>query len=549
VAWSDLPVPPLTVVSEPELAKWVRSCRANGDLQVALNLAAAAPGGTGASVPGVRVTGRIGISDFSVEDPAAAEVALAWKSFEGVIEELFLPIGVPSAETRVHLASLRLEEPSVRYTMPTTAFDAFAAEPAQEAGGAPQRAADEGEVVLPVSEDESPAPGPVDVRLGSFELRGGQLAFQDRSVSPPFRSEVKRLRVALRDVHWPDVAVGSFDVTARLPRQGRLAVKGSLSALDTGTVELALQRLALPPFNPYASSAAGYRVDRGEASLQSALRLRGQRYEAKNDLVLHRLTVDPDSEADFEGQFGMSIDLALALLRDRKGDIGLPIPVAFEGSEVEVGIGSIVRSALTSAMRGALLSPLRGIGAVLPGGGKGDLRVEPLLAVAGRPELAPGQEERLAGLAGTLSSHGALALVLRGRAGKADRPFLAEAVLLERASAGEPLPELESAGWSDRRRMSGLLEARKESEVVEMDAEDAALWARYLEATTVPAERFEALAKRRAELAAEALRQNEELDPAQIQIETADSRGRPAVVLELAPLEVEVEDDPDVPAG
>jgi hypothetical protein len=215
---------------------------------------------------------------------------------------------------------------------------------------------------------------------------------------------------------------------------------------------------------------------------------------------------------------------------------------------MEVGIGSIVRSALMSAVRGALLSPLKGIGAVLPSGGKGDLRVEPLLAVPGRPDLAPGQEERLAGLAETLSSHGALAVLLRGRAGKADRPVLAEDLLVERAIAGEPLPELESASWSDRRRMSGLVEARKSSEVVEMDAEDAALWARYVEATSVPAERFEALALRRAELVAGALRQNEGLDPAQVQVEASHSRGRAAVVLELAPLEVGTEEELDVPA-
>jgi hypothetical protein len=478
----------------------------------------------------VRLSGRVGVADLSLEDPASGEVALAFKKFEGVIEEVLLPLGDPSATTRIHIERLGLEEPVVRYTRPTTAFDAFAAKPA-EAGAAEADAA-------PTADEPGAAPGPLDVRLGSFELSGGQLRFDDRSVSPAFQSEVRRLQVTLRDVRWPDVAVGAFDVAARLPQKGRVALKGSLSALDDGRIELALENLALPPFNPYASRAAGYRMKRGEASLQTALRVRGNRYEADNRLVLHRLAVDPDSEADFQGQFGMSIDLALALLRDRKGDIGLPIPVALEGEEVKVGIGSIVRSALTSAVRGALLSPLKALGAAIPsGGGGGELRVEPLAALPGQPGLAPGQEERLAQVGEMLSAHVALSLILRGRAGKADRPALAEALLLERAAAGEELPELDSAGWSDRRHMRAMLQARNQGESLEMDAEDAALWARYVEATQVPPERFDALARRRAELAAESLRGSTELDPAQVRIENADSRGKPGVVLELAPRE------------
>jgi hypothetical protein len=558
VTWSELPVPPLALVAEPELAKWVRSCRADGDLQVALHLAppaatgkapgaagAEAPGATAgerhAAAPGVRLTGRFGVADLALEDPAAAEVALAFKRFEGGIEEVFLPLGDPSATTRIHLERLLLEEPTVRYTHPSRAFDAFGAKPAEAGAEEPPAAA-------PPAAEPGAAPGPLDVRLGSFELDGGRLRFDDRSVSPPFQSEVQRLQVTLRDVRWPDIAVGAFDVAARLPQKGRLALKGSLAALDDGRVELALENLALPPFNPYASQAAGYRMKRGEASLKTALRVRGNRYEADNRLVLHRLAVDPDSEANFQGQFGMSIDLALSLLRDRKGDIGLPIPVALEGEEVKVGIGSIVRSALTSAVRGALLSPLKALGAAIPSGG-GELRVEPLAALPGQPELAPGQEERLAQVAELLSSHAALSLVLRGQAGKADRLALAEALLVERAAAGEELPELESAGWSDRRHMRAMLAARNQNENLERDAEDAALWARYVEATQVPPERFDALARRRAELAAERLRRAAELDPAQVRVENADSRGKPGVVLELAPREAPGEGDVAGPTG
>jgi hypothetical protein len=106
-------------------------------------------------------------------------------------------------------------------------------------------------------------------------------------------------------------------------------------------------------------------------------------------------------------------------------------------------------------------------------------------------------------------------------------------VLIERVSADGDLPALADAGFFERRRVRGALEARGRGEAGALEVEDEALLARYLEATDVPAERYSDLARRRAEGLREQLVTAHALPPARIAAEPAPAPGAPAVALEL----------------
>src|SRR5690606_12791687 len=150
------------------------------------------------------------------------------------------------------------------------------------------------------------------------------------------------------------------------------SLRGSLGA-DTGEAVLAVEELALAPFNPYATSAAGYALG-GKASLDTKLRIRNGRYETNNDLVLQRLEVSSQRPGDFEERFGVPLDLALALLRDPAGNITLSIPVAVDERGASAGIGTVIAGAIRQALVGALTAPLKLLGAgfsALTGGGGG----------------------------------------------------------------------------------------------------------------------------------------------------------------------------------
>jgi hypothetical protein len=520
LAYSDLPLPPLTVAARPDVAEWVKSCHAFGDFSVKARFAG--------PEPGVRIAGTANIRDFAVGDPKAEEVALAWKDLEIVAREVFVPLpeeGKPVQPTRVALERVSLVEPDGRYSLPASSLAELlgGGEAAAETGS---EAAQEAE---PAAEP-APAAAPVEFTLDTLEVKGGRARFSDRRVSPAYDTRVRDLSVAASDVRFPELGVRTLRVKGIIPDATRFDLRGGLDP-KSGELHFELERLALPPFNPYAAGA-GYKVG-GDASLTSTVKMRGTTYRAENELVLHKLDVSTQKQGEFEGQFGIPIDLALALLRDPQGDIRLPIPVTVDEKGAGLDVGAVVRGALKQALVGALSSPLKMVGAVLPGGGGGKPALEPLAAVAGGEALAPDAQARLAPLAELLASRPALGFRLAGRVGPEDRPVVAEQILVERAVAGEDLPQVEDTGFLARRRVAGALASRGRGESEELSPEDQALLARYKAAVEIPPERMAALARRRAEGVRDALVSTHAIDARRLEIAEPGEAGSPGVLVEF----------------
>ena len=527
LTWEGLPFPLLLLGAMPQLAPWLRSSRGSGDLTVSARLAGA--------TPGVRLSGRAGVDGFELADPGGKEVEVAWKSLDVGIREVFAPIpveGAPPAPMRIALESVKLVEPNLRYTRPSPALEQLL--------GGPAKAQDATAAAKPAEPAEAstakPAESkqPLDFSLGALEIAGGTLGFEDCTLDPPYRGGVDKLSVAARDVTFPSLAARDVRVRGVAPAGGSFQVTGSLAG-GSGEFAIQLDKLALPPFNPYATGAAGYSLG-GAASLKSKIRIRGARYDTNNRITLHELAVTTQKAGDFEGRFGIPIDLALALLRDPSGNISLTVPVVYDEKRVSTGIGTIVAGALRQALVGAITSPLKMIGAVLPGGGQGGgaPSLEPLGCVAGGDALAAGQEERLAGLAQLLASRPALKLALHGRTGPVDRPLVAEQLLVERAGQGEALPDLEGAGFFARRRLFAALERRSRGESAELSADDQALLVRYVEAQPVSPERMAQLARQRAERVRQLLVSQKGVEASRLDVASAADAGDPGVIVGFA---------------
>ena len=572
VAWKDLPFTPLVFTAKlPQLRAWLQSCSAFGDLGVALSLEP--------KHAAVDLEGSFGARSFALGDPGGKELGVEFQSLEVTIEKAHIPIpaeGVPPEPIVVALGSVRLVDPNLRYARPTPQLDQLLGKPSAATGGGAAAPP------APAAQDARPAaPTPVDLSVGAVDVSGGKLAYQDATgtgprrgaveglhielggvhvqtgaklaaalgaldvgasavsfddqvVQPPYRGGVRNLSVTAKALAFPELAARDVRVRGVAPDGGSLDLAGSLQG-GSGDLTIDVEKLALPPFNPYATSAAGYRLA-GAASLQSKIKIRGARYDTRNAITLHKLGVTAQNGGDFERRFGVPLDLALALLRDPSGDISLTVPVAYGEKGVSTGIGTIVAGALRQALVGAISSPLKMIGAVLPGGDKGEsgVSLEPLACAPGQAALAAGQADRLGGLAQLLASRPALKLSLHGRSGPSDRPLVAEQMLAERAGSGEALPALEGASFFARRRLFAALEKRAHGEAGgELSPDDQALLARFVEAQQVPPERMAALARGRAEQVRGALSQKG-VDASRLEVDAASGQGDPAVVVGFA---------------
>lgn len=525
--WSALPIPLSVLALRPDLVPWLDSCDSDGELQVTARLAAGpeAPG-----PPGAKISGTVDLHDLAIGDPDGNELEIRWSALEVRIRELDVPLA-GDEPIQVALAELTLRDPQIRYARPTPALDELlGGEPANvEVGATP---GEEAEPRPEPAAEEEPSEGtPLELEIDRLSVSGGTLSFADRTLDEAYRGAVTKLSVDARDVRWPALRAKGVEVRGVAPDQAPFSLAGNLEGMR-GAFDFELQRLPLPPLDPYVSQA-GYRFARGDASLRTRLVLDPERYATENDLLLHDLRLDSADPGSFERQFGTSLDFALALLRDPSGDIRLPVPVVVERENLRLGLGRIVLGALRAALVGVVSSPLKALGAALPGGGQEDVDLASLPAEPGRPEISAGAA-KLEVLAELLRTRPLLALEATGRSGAGDAAALAEQIAIERASAGESLPDIEGSGFLSRRRVAEALRAEGRGETPELSEEDRALRDRTVAAVPVPPERFEALARARAEALRGRLTSDYGVPAERVRVAENFAEGEPGVAIELA---------------
>lgn len=363
-------------------------------------------------------------------------------------------------------------------------------------------------------------------------MRRGSAEFIDRSAPEPYAGSVKDLTVDVAGVSLPERSVQTLRVRGIAPGRAPFDLRAALPGA-TGSLTFKLTGLPLAQFTPYASRAADLRIPKGDLSLDAKARFAngGAAGNVDSQVVVHQLAIQGGPNAISVA--GMPIDLALALLRDPRGDIALPIPLQYGKRGASAGTGAILLGALRAAITGAVTSPIKALGAVLPEGGAGEISFTPLVCAPGSATPPGDAAGRLAPLAALLAQRPALGLALVGSAGPEDRLALAEQILIERVAADRGLPDLAEAGFFARRRVQSALAERGRGEPGALAPEDQALLVRYLEATPVPAERYADLARRRAEAVRDLLSQSHAVPPARLAVETAEAPAAPGVALEL----------------
>jgi hypothetical protein len=124
----------------------------------------------------------------------------------------------------------------------------------------------------------------------------------------------------------------------------------------------------LTPASPYSGRYAGYTIQKGKLSFQLEYLIVKNKLDAKNSLFLDQFTFgDPVESPDATK---LPVKLAIALLKNRSGEIKLDIPVSGDINDPKFSIGSIILKIILNLLAKAATSPFALLGAVFGGGGE-----------------------------------------------------------------------------------------------------------------------------------------------------------------------------------
>jgi hypothetical protein len=398
---------------------------------------------------GATAAGRLELTELKTiaPDPARPENVMAAKTVRAVVRE------ARSAPPTARLDRLEVEWPYVLVDRtPTSIFPLS---------------------LVPAARGSDAAATPLAVGIKELRVHGGRIDFRDATLEPPYWRALAELDLTAQDIDVSPPRVASVRGSALVDELSPLRFEGTVGARTR--VHATVQRLALRPFNAYLAGTSGYSVSSGAVDLDTEVVLERSQLEVTNRVVLSHFGIAGSGGEDpIARDVGIPLTLAIALMKDYRGDIALDLPFAGNVEEPTFSTRSVVLQAIVRAVRGAVMAPLNALGRVVLREGRiEDIQLSGIPFAPGDRQLDAAGRERMTRVSRVVWSHPELGVRVRGTVAASDVQSVQERAALGALGeasgvaplraflaarlGGKPLPRLSDA---QRRQLDTLVAAQ-----------------------------------------------------------------------------------------
>lgn len=363
-----------------------------------LNLSAAASGS-----PQAAFRGDAGISRLAAIDKEEEEDFLKWNALN------LKRIDFATQPSRVDIAEIALTDFYSRLIInedgtlnlqsvlkparSKAAADAKAGVP--EGGGAP-----------------AATPPGYKINVARFSLRNGQVDFSDYFINPNYDAHLTSLGGAVTGLSSDPGVLAEVGLNGRVDHQGQLDISGRINPL-AGNLFLDLvanlKDFELSSLDPYSAKYAGYGIQKGKLSFEVKYKIENRQLAAENHLFLNQLTFGDRVESPQATK--LPVLLAVALLKDRSGNIDINLPISGSLDDPQFSVGGLIVKVIVNLVVKAVTAPFALIGSLFGGGEELDY----LAFAPGRHELDQPAETKLNALVKALQDRPGLKLDITGQ--------------------------------------------------------------------------------------------------------------------------------------
>jgi hypothetical protein len=210
---------------------------------------------------------------------------------------------------------------------------------------------------------------PVPVRIDTVTLQGGAIRFSDRYVKPNYSASLVEIGGRLTGLSSDENARADVDLRGKLEGSAPLEIVGKVNPLSKDLfldLKVDFRDMELSPLTPYSGRFAGYAIQKGKLSLGLKYHIEKRALEAENKVFLDQFTFG--EAVDSPDATKLPVRLAIALLKDRKGEIHLDLPVSGRIDDPKFSIWGIVWKIVGNLLIKAATSPFALLGAIFGGG-------------------------------------------------------------------------------------------------------------------------------------------------------------------------------------
>ncbi|MEM5421803.1 DUF748 domain-containing protein [Paraburkholderia ferrariae] len=270
-----------------------------------------------------------------------------------------------------------------------------------------------------------PPKNPVRLHFGELVLQDGRVNYTDNFIEPNYSADLVQIHGTVGAFGTQSTTPAPVDVSAKLAANGPLSIKGTVNPLiDKPSLDLTASAhdIELTNLTPYSAKYAGYPITKGKLNVDLHYQLANDELTANNHIFIDQLTFGDHIDNDTATK--LPVRLAISLLKNRRGEIDVNIPVSGSLSNPEFSLGGLIWKAVLNLIAKAVTAPFTLLANAFGGGGEDLGYVE---FAAGTATLTDADQKKLDTIVKALDDKPSIKIDLIGRVDPAvDTPALRE---------------------------------------------------------------------------------------------------------------------------
>ncbi|PUA17245.1 DUF748 domain-containing protein [Glaciimonas sp. PCH181] len=230
------------------------------------------------------------------------------------------------------------------------------------------KVAKENSAAIPLTAPDPKANAPV-IRIGQVLLKNGNINFTDNFIKPNYTANMTGMNGSIGAVASDKPAPAPIDINGKIDDDAPVAISGSLNPLFKPMfldIKASANGVELPRLTPYAAKYAGYAIVKGKLSMDVNYKVEEQELTAQNHVRIDQLTFG--DKIDSPSATKLPVRLAVALLKDRNGQIDINLPISGSLSDPKFSVGGIILRVFVNLIVKAVTSPFALLSSAFGGG-------------------------------------------------------------------------------------------------------------------------------------------------------------------------------------
>lgn len=202
--------------------------------------------------------------------------------------------------------------------------------------------------------------------IGNIILKRGTTHFKDASLLLPFATFADRLNGSMSTLDTKNTKPSVLKLEGKVDKYGYAKIDGSVLPFnfkDRAALKILFKNIDMPSLSPYTSKFIGYAIKEGKLSMDLNYKIKKGVMEGANKINLDSLILGEKIES--KDATNLPLGLAIAILKDSKGQIDLDLPVSGDLNDPEFRYGSIVWKAIGNLLGSIATSPFKLLGSML----------------------------------------------------------------------------------------------------------------------------------------------------------------------------------------